>query len=344
VCHTSSMISKISPVIGTIILTFIFTQCNLWIISFCTKQISDLCFNQQLTKEYQNKSSLAFGCHNINNIQIENRSYGVPGVNKKAYFGVYEGQEVAVRMATYDNGNNKQCIESSLYGINGSTECSRFGNMKLMKDILMSQEMSHPNMMLLLGYCLRSDEMIDKSRSKHGLLAVYEYGRELHGLHGPILTTIQHMSIEKRLEGVLGLVDLMKYFETSPVGFLGLPDLKPQHLMIVGDKIKMTDFDDATTAPRKCVDDSTCSAKRCDKNGCTTTFAVPCKQNQCEDYHRVNNKRRFGWSIFASIFTPAVREKVPVLEALYGKYWRNKLSYTSFLELINRELGHENTR
>ena len=74
--------------------------------------------NKDLCSDYQPMKSLQFGCHNINNIQIENKSYGVQGVNKKTYIGIYNGQKVAVKMATYDNWNNKNCIESSLYGIN----------------------------------------------------------------------------------------------------------------------------------------------------------------------------------------------------------------------------------
>ena len=70
------------------------------------------------------------------------------------------------------------------------------------------------------------------------------------------------------------------------------------------------------------------------------TFFVPCKQNICEGFHQVNNMRRFGWSIFDGILASDIRDNIQGLNALHGKYKRNRLTPKYITEMINTALKY----
>lgn len=317
----SSHLGFIKYWLATGAIAAIFTLCNIRLMKSLKSHLQYTgCLNKNhniFTKNTTNRFLL--GCHNAHLINITSHSYGVPGVNKKAYYGLYDGVEVAVRMPTSDNSNNRICIEDTYTLSDNHQECSTFGNMKQMKDILLTQQMSHPNLIKLYGYCLRSDETNDKSIYSHGLIAFNEYAREIFGRTAIRSSSlIKEWTVEKRIRSVLGLADLMVYLQHSPLGYLGVPDLKPQHLMLVGDSIKMTDFDDSTTAPRRC------SGRTC--TDISNFFTLPCVDNVCIGFHEYTNNRRFGWSLFADIFPENVRHMLRRLSGLYKDYHENKLT------------------
>ena len=271
-----------------------------------------------LTQSSSDGEEYMFGCHNIHHINLRNHSLGV-GVNKKAYYGVYDGREVALRMATYDNGNNKRCIEDGLPHLPHS-ECFTFGNMKLMKDILLSQQLKHPNLNKLLGFCLRSDEIKNKSPHKHGLMAVYEYGISIREWEKN-----KRWSLEKRLSDALEILNLLAYFEKSPLGMFGVPDLKTNHFLFVKGRATLTDLDDSTAAEMQC--EKNCSLS-----------SVQCVGGICKDYHKHNNMARFVGTAFRHFFGSQIRKNIPELARLHLNGWNGSIGTREMTKTLTEVL------
>lgn len=104
------------------------------------------------------------------------------------------------------------------------------------------QQLQHPNLMSLLGYCARSEEMSSLSLGDHGLVAVYEYGQPFY------MSTLQRLSLAERLTVAMEMLDLLDYLHTSPLGSLLIGDFKREHFLLVNGRIKLTDLDDVTAA------------------------------------------------------------------------------------------------
>ena len=51
-----------------------------------------------------------------------------------------------------------------------------FPHNKLYKEILLHQQLRHPNIASLLGFCLRGEEVEGVDLETHGVVAVYEIG------------------------------------------------------------------------------------------------------------------------------------------------------------------------
>ena len=54
--------------------------------------------------------------------------------------------------------------------------CNVFPHNKLYKEILLHQQLRHPNIASLLGFCLRGEEVEGIDLETHGVVAVYELG------------------------------------------------------------------------------------------------------------------------------------------------------------------------
>lgn len=54
--------------------------------------------------------------------------------------------------------------------------CYTYPTARLMKEILLSEQLQHRNLVTLLGYCLRSEESDSTDISEHGVISVYELG------------------------------------------------------------------------------------------------------------------------------------------------------------------------
>ena len=72
-------------------LTVVWTRLNIWFLEMLNnKQCHDTIKLGKDDMNETNKNSKEFilGCHNLHKIKVESSSYGIPGVNKKAYFAI----------------------------------------------------------------------------------------------------------------------------------------------------------------------------------------------------------------------------------------------------------------
>ncbi|KAH9512776.1 hypothetical protein Btru_038170, partial [Bulinus truncatus] len=125
-------------------------------------------------------------------------------------------------------------------------KCYTFPTARLMKEILLSQQLSHHNLVKLLGYCVRSEESESTDISEHGVVSVFELGSHF------VLDNLQILPWPTRLRHALEMADLLNYLEHSPLGSLIVPDFKEGHLLMVNDSLKLIDLDDVNNLEPEC--------------------------------------------------------------------------------------------
>ncbi|CAI9737121.1 extracellular tyrosine-protein kinase PKDCC-like [Octopus vulgaris] len=192
-----------------------------------------------------------FNCSNIHDIKIV-RKVG-HGVSKQTYLGTFRGMKVAVKMVTRHVSDIQSCLKRfKEQGDNTNSmkireKCFVFPTMKLMKEILLLEQLSHPNLIKLLGFCVRSEETDTTDLSEHGIIAVHEFGEHF------MIDNLRILPWQTRLKHARQLVSLLQYLENSPIGSLRISDFKETHFLLVNnDRIKMIDMDDIHNIEPKC--------------------------------------------------------------------------------------------
>ncbi|XP_078606107.1 extracellular tyrosine-protein kinase PKDCC-like [Branchiostoma floridae x Branchiostoma japonicum] len=171
------------------------------------------------------------------------------GYTKVVELGTYRGRQVAVKRVK-SNVRDVTACKARMKG-KRQHECYLFANYKIMKEMLLQMHLSHPNIVKLLGYCVRS-ENIAESLSEHGVVAVTEVGRSFN------IEAARSMMWRQRLQIAIDIADLLDYLEHSPLGSLIMADMGPSQFVWVGDKVKLSDMDDVSSVEQACAVDSDC--------------------------------------------------------------------------------------
>jgi len=189
-----------------------------------------------------------FNCSNIGRLVLRQKIGH--GVTKSVYLGRSidtSRHPVAVKMVTRKSLDVTRCVRQ-LPADADRQRCFIAANMKLMKEILLLNQLRHRGLVPLLGYCVRSEETESSSLQDHGVLAVYEYGTHFY------VTAMRDWPIDRRLDTAIQLADLAAYLHQSPLGSLRVADFKETHFLLLeeGRRIAMTDLDDVTSAEPSC--------------------------------------------------------------------------------------------
>ena len=234
-----------------------------------------------------------FNCTNIHHISIYKKLGH--GVSKQAFLGKYQGRNVVVKMVTPSVDDIKSCVKNAATG-EARSRCVGFPNMKLMKEILLLQQLRHPNLLDLLGFCVRSEETESESLLDHGVVAVYEFGEKV--------TTrgMRTWSFSQALDISIDLVDFVSYMENSPLGSLRISDFKTDHFLMVGNKIKYIDLDDINNLEPQCDD-------RVVKSACS--FHLPCVNGFCRGHNAKINLDSIGKRFLQHILIPKRLDENP---------------------------------
>lgn len=260
----------------------------------------------QIFREY------IFNCSNIHHIKIV-RKVG-HGVSKQTYLGTFRGMKVAVKMVTRHVSDIQSCLKRyKEQGDNPNSarireKCFVFPTMKLMKEILLLEQLSHPNLIKLLGFCVRSEETDTTDLSEHGIIAVHEFGEHF------MIDNLRILPWQTRLKHARQLVSLLQYLENSPVGSLRISDFKETHfLMVNNDRIKMIDMDDIHNIEPKCstynrpalgyvLKDVPAHLSR-GENECE--YSLPCRMALCLGFNAKFNLDRANALFFKRLLYPS---------------------------------------
>ncbi|CAD5114147.1 unnamed protein product [Dimorphilus gyrociliatus] len=233
-------------------------------------------------------SRYKFNCSNIPKIRIE-RKIG-HGVTKQVFLGSYLEEKIAVKMVTRNVKDVKTCVKkAALNSPNGAAShserhrCFSFPNMKLMKEILLLQQLSHKNLLKLVGYCVKGEETEATSLSEHGVVAVYEYALRFY------ISTIRNWPWKLRLTTAYSLADFLDYLQNSAMGSLRISDFKDSHFLLKDSHIKLTDLDDFTVDEPACNDDGECD------------YNINCLGSRCIGSNAKTNMKRFNDMFFKNL-------------------------------------------
>ncbi len=177
---------------------------------------------------YPQTASQQFNCRNMHTIQLKDMLG--QGTYKVVYLGVYANHtKVVVKFpkrpkdCLLKNSNSQHCLDQS--------------RMKLIKEIHASQQLKHPNILPMLGYCHKSRKIGATSFHQEGLISVYEYGSSVNR------RTLEMFPTLWRLNTMIELLDLLIYLENSPMGSIQIRDMRTKHFVLKGNKLMLIDLE-----------------------------------------------------------------------------------------------------
>ncbi|XP_041347930.1 extracellular tyrosine-protein kinase PKDCC-like [Gigantopelta aegis] len=243
------------------------------------------------------KAKFLFDCTNIHNIKIKKKVGH--GVSKQTFLGEYKGMHVAVKMVTRHLNDVRTCLDNLKRQAKDSPKdkglCYLMPTMKLMKEILFLEQLDHPQLVKLLGYCVRSEESDSTDISEHGVVAVYEFG------HRFVIDSLQILPWQKKLEHAIDMAQLLDYLEYSPLGSLVVPDFKEGHFLLVNSSLKIIDMDDVNNLEPSC-GSYDISRNALHQDGCE--FGLSCRQAMCIGFNAKINLKNMNKLIFKRLLYP----------------------------------------
>ncbi len=225
-----------------------------------------------------NEAGYIFTCKNIESIKI--LRYIGEGFFKRAYLGQYGSAKtkVVIKMLTNKTLNRRVADHFDRRNM-------------FMKEILILQQLNHPNIIKLLGFCFRSKRYGSGSLKDEGLMAVLEYGERVKK------NTLGRLPLSRRLDIALDVLDLLTYLENSPLGSLRMRDLLLRHFLLHDKTLKLIDVDGDRDEPR-CSNGTFVGGK-------PTIKTCQCVESRCVGYNAYYNLRRVIKILLCNLVTHA---------------------------------------
>ncbi|KAI8496479.1 hypothetical protein Bbelb_257780 [Branchiostoma belcheri] len=258
-------------------------------------------------------------CEDIAGIRVS-RPMG-RGVTKVVELGEYRGHGVAVKRVLPTVKDVRECKKTR--ESSGWNKCFVFPNYKLLKEILLLQQLKHPNIVQLLGYCVQS-EATGENLADHGVVSVTEMGTKLH------VGRARKLDWKMRLKIAIDLAGLLDYLEHSPMGSLLMADFKVEQFVWVGGKVKLTDLDDVSNVERKCMVNSDCQIDRKD-------VGVPCANGSCNGLNAKHNMNGAFKAILRHLLVHSGTEETSLREDLRSLNINATTLHSRLLQLLDKD-------
>jgi protein kinase domain-containing protein len=287
-------------------------------------------------EEYKTKcldQQILFTCENIN--QIELREKIGHGVTKQAFLGFYRGEKVVVKMVTRHQKEARECLG----GLSGSersdslkrAKCFIFPTMKLMKEILLLQQLHHEGFLKLLGYCVRSEESDSADLSEHGVVAVYEKGTSIS------TEKLIDLPMREKILQSRHLISFFHYLANSPLGSLRIRDFKMDHFLMVNSTIKMIDLDDVDNIEPSC--DAYTAESNTRRHPCR--YGITCEMGLCQGHNAKRNMERANELFLRHLLSPNAfpRQCFRMLQDINQSLRELSLNYTGIRRSLTKLLN-----
>ena len=185
-------------------------------------------------------------CSNIGDIVIGEKLG--EGWKREVFAGDFHGRKVAVKVAYYEGEWYNECRSANV----GSEHCLNRARVGMLYDIALQQQLNHPSIVKMLGYCIR-DASVTKSGDpipKRGMISVFEFGEKFNA------SSVR--SFNEMLQLSLDLLDMMDFFVNSPIGPIYIYDFGDSNLMVVDGHLKASDIESGWSIDMRCWESSDC--------------------------------------------------------------------------------------
>jgi len=269
-----------------------------------------------------------FNCRNIHEIRIIYHAYGAEGRLKRVDVGVFKEQKVAIKIFKHKKP---------------ATISYKLRQYLFMKEILLLDQLNHPSLIKMLGYCVRNGRHKDLRTipTDVDITAVFEYGE-------PFNVRNMSLSVEQRLQHSIDLSSLLEYMSNTPLGSLIMADFKPSHFLMVNNSIKLIDFEyfhnvePSCNATRKCPHNLTCDTSKgrsatperdCDPDhGCN--YGVCTGNNLKHNIRKMNNDLLYY--LLEKTYFPV--QLHAMIDEVAGKLNRNNIDVTYLVKTLKNIL------
>jgi len=186
---------------------------------------------------------------------------------------------------------------------------------KLAKEIHLLRNLHHQSIIGLEYYCAKT-QGLPESCVKQAVI-VTEFGDPLTNIK------LLQMAWKERRQVIQDLANLVDYVSNSPMGPLGLTDLRRPQCVLVQSRLKLIDLDDIVIGEPLCKQDSECS---------NLNISIPCISDHCHGYNAKLNIKKSFQEFGSYIFIPdgVPRERKNILKKLH-LMWRDNVVTTKSL-------------
>ncbi|XP_071789359.1 extracellular tyrosine-protein kinase PKDCC-like [Asterias amurensis] len=186
-------------------------------------------------------------CQEIDRIKItQNIAQGYSKVVQEGQLG---DKYYAVKSASYEVKNVKDCVNSGKY--KKREDCFILGSYQVLKEAMMLRQLQHPNIVRLLGLCVRSENSSPLIHER-GVTVVEELGTPV------LLHVLGEMIFRSKVEVCLDLARLLHYLVDTPLGSVAITDWRDEQFVLVAGEMKLADVDGLNSKEPPCDKDMKC--------------------------------------------------------------------------------------
>ena len=222
-----------------------------------------------------NVGDIWLNCTDMDEIEIDYQRRRARGTRRTTYLGKYRDRDVAVKIIEPHNSHSIHCLQNHINDTLKYDECFHFVHLAALKEIVLLQQLRHPGIMKLLGYCVRDTNPPEKKTPpvKYGIIAVYEYAEKYN---------ISKLNMRQRLDFAVQLADLLDYMEHSPLGSSWIKDFRTDNFMVADGLLKISDIDVLSGFEARCT-------TKCH-------YGVKCQEGRCVG---MNARRQMNYACMA---------------------------------------------
>ena len=274
------------------------------------------------------KQNRQFSCSNIGDIVLKRKLRETDWI--ELYEGLYKGQTYLIKLVHQKEHILTDCLRLFVSASNDNHQiCQSLGNAKLMTDILMSQQLSHSNLLPLLGFCVNGRSTNSPFLKQTGLISVYR------GAVPFDMRKAESLPWNIRFNIVTGLLDLLDYLQRSRLGNLLIWNLDRGDFVMTNTSVDLFNLSDLTSDDLQCAEDKiTHYNETTIQQSCP--YGIKCKSGLCPRYNNVQNL----FKIKAILLQRLLRTRDTDLNREIRKLWINIEKYPTkySARLVKREL------